>query len=203
MAYYTPAPPEDSSGIYLEHSAKGSTWKRHKYISKKNGRYVYPKAASSTKQKRKGINERRRERDYDDERNKLVNESTRRRFQEGKKTRQNKYGIYDERAQLAKNIAAVPGQTASYLTDVARQKVNNAKDKIDETVSRIDSAWYDAKTELRKIPNKRGSGASSSKANTSAMRSAEQNRYDNKSRVDADQLRKVEESRKKKKKSLY
>lgn len=24
------------------HSAKGTTWKKHKYIAKKNGRYVYP-----------------------------------------------------------------------------------------------------------------------------------------------------------------
>lgn len=27
---------------YLEHSAKGSTWKKHKYIKKENGHYVYP-----------------------------------------------------------------------------------------------------------------------------------------------------------------
>lgn len=203
MAYYTPAPPEDSSGIYLEHSAKGTTWKKHKYISKKNGRYVYPKAASSTKQKRKGINERRKERDYDDERIKLTNESFRRRLQEGKKGRQNKYGIYDERAQLAKNISTLPRQTASALADIAKEKYNKAKDAIDDTIYEIDDAWDDAKSEIRKIPNARKTEGSSSKASTSSMRSAEQNRYNNKSRVDADQLRKVEESRKKKKKSLY
>lgn len=28
---------------YIEHSAKGTTWKKHKYIGIKNGRYVYPK----------------------------------------------------------------------------------------------------------------------------------------------------------------
>lgn len=27
---------------YLSHSAKGSTWKKHKYIKKENGRYYYP-----------------------------------------------------------------------------------------------------------------------------------------------------------------
>lgn len=42
MAYVTPAFPVETVG-YLEHSAKGTTWKNHKYISKKNGRYIYPK----------------------------------------------------------------------------------------------------------------------------------------------------------------
>lgn len=27
---------------YLQHSAKGQTWKKHKYIAKKDGRYIYP-----------------------------------------------------------------------------------------------------------------------------------------------------------------
>ena len=27
---------------YLSHSAKGSTWSKHKYIRKENGRYIYP-----------------------------------------------------------------------------------------------------------------------------------------------------------------
>lgn len=30
----------------LEHSAKGTTWKKHKYIGKKNGKYVYPSKKS-------------------------------------------------------------------------------------------------------------------------------------------------------------
>lgn len=29
--------------LYLEHSAKGTTWGKHKYIAIKNGRYIYPK----------------------------------------------------------------------------------------------------------------------------------------------------------------
>lgn len=32
----------------LEHSAKGHTWKKHKYIAKKNGRYIYPNKKSLT-----------------------------------------------------------------------------------------------------------------------------------------------------------
>lgn len=28
--------------MYIEHSAKGSTWKNHKYIRIENGRYIYP-----------------------------------------------------------------------------------------------------------------------------------------------------------------
>lgn len=28
--------------LYLEHSAKGTTWGRHKYVAIKNGRYIYP-----------------------------------------------------------------------------------------------------------------------------------------------------------------
>lgn len=38
---------------YLSHSAKGSTWSKHKYIRKENGRYVYPsdlKDSSNKKQ---------------------------------------------------------------------------------------------------------------------------------------------------------
>lgn len=35
-------PPVSPDEIY--HSAKGSTWKKHKYIAIKNGRYIYPKA---------------------------------------------------------------------------------------------------------------------------------------------------------------
>lgn len=36
----------------LEHSAKGTTWKKHKYIGKKNGKYIYPsKKALATKSK--------------------------------------------------------------------------------------------------------------------------------------------------------
>lgn len=34
---------------YLIHSAKGSTWKKHKYIKIVNGRYIYPKKETETK----------------------------------------------------------------------------------------------------------------------------------------------------------
>jgi hypothetical protein len=40
------------SPSYLEHSAKGSTWRNHKYIKKENGRYYYPKDESSNASKR-------------------------------------------------------------------------------------------------------------------------------------------------------
>ncbi len=34
---------------YIEHSAKGTTWKKHKYIAIKDGRYIYPKKAKGSK----------------------------------------------------------------------------------------------------------------------------------------------------------
>ena len=44
--------------LYLEHSAKGSTWGKHKYIAIKNGRYIYPedlkKKAANKLQQLKG-----------------------------------------------------------------------------------------------------------------------------------------------------
>lgn len=33
----------------IAHSAKGSSWTKHKYISKSNGKYVYPKKSGSNK----------------------------------------------------------------------------------------------------------------------------------------------------------
>lgn len=37
----------EMSNLVLEHSAKGSTWKHHKYIKIVNGRYIYPSKAES------------------------------------------------------------------------------------------------------------------------------------------------------------
>lgn len=37
----------------LYHSAKGQTWKKHKYIAIKNGRYIYPKDIAKTKVNKK------------------------------------------------------------------------------------------------------------------------------------------------------
>lgn len=46
--------PENDYREYLQHGTKGKhwTWEDHKYISKKDGRYIYPEA-SSTKDKLK------------------------------------------------------------------------------------------------------------------------------------------------------
>lgn len=38
----------------LYHSAKGTTWKNHKYIAIKNGRYIYPSTSAAAKAKRQG-----------------------------------------------------------------------------------------------------------------------------------------------------
>lgn len=35
---------------FLEHSAKGTKWKDHKYIAKKNGRYIYPGTSKEKKE---------------------------------------------------------------------------------------------------------------------------------------------------------
>ena len=40
--YLTEFPANDYRS-YLAHSAKGQTWKQHKYIAIRNGRYIYPK----------------------------------------------------------------------------------------------------------------------------------------------------------------
>lgn len=45
---------------YLIHSAKGTTWKNHKYIKKENGKYIYASRASSTAKKIVKSNEDRR-----------------------------------------------------------------------------------------------------------------------------------------------
>lgn len=34
--------PQNDYRYYLQHSAKGTTWGKHKYIAIKNGRYIYP-----------------------------------------------------------------------------------------------------------------------------------------------------------------
>lgn len=39
--------------MQLVHSAKGTTWKNHKYIAIKNGRYIYPKPEGSSKRSSK------------------------------------------------------------------------------------------------------------------------------------------------------
>lgn len=36
----------------FEHSKKGATWKKHKYIRKENGKYIYPKGTSGLNNKR-------------------------------------------------------------------------------------------------------------------------------------------------------
>ena len=40
--------PQNDFRDYLEHSAKGQTWKDHKYIRKENGRYIYPEDVGKT-----------------------------------------------------------------------------------------------------------------------------------------------------------
>lgn len=48
--------PENDYRTYLQHSAKGSHWKNHKYVRVENGRYIYPEdlARSTTGRYGKG-----------------------------------------------------------------------------------------------------------------------------------------------------
>lgn len=63
------------SNPYFSHSAKGTTWGKHKYIRKENGRYVYP---SDLEKKRKGqtSSEYQQEMEYNSRRNGTSNASS-------------------------------------------------------------------------------------------------------------------------------
>ena len=47
--YYHPKEEKKMGNYYLAHSAKGQSWKNHKYIAIKNGRYIYPEDVAAAK----------------------------------------------------------------------------------------------------------------------------------------------------------
>lgn len=59
---------EDTDSI--EHSKKGQTWKKHKYIRKENGKYVYPKGTSGLNTKRQNAHKYAWKTEYNNERTK-------------------------------------------------------------------------------------------------------------------------------------
>lgn len=48
--------PENDYRRYLRHSAKGTTWGNHKYISIVNGRYIYPEQKTNTRSSQSSSN---------------------------------------------------------------------------------------------------------------------------------------------------
>lgn len=127
----------------LEHSAKGHTWKKHKYIAKKNGRYIYPNKKSLTTSVKVGSD------DFDFENSNDIHQKSawknvdpdstlmRRSFNFDKNSDDTNvsnitenlfYDAYKTESYVRRGASGMPSNVANTINKIAWQKV----DRVDE-----------------------------------------------------------------------
>lgn len=136
MSLYYVTPSDD----YLSHSAKGTTWKKHKYIRKENGRYIYPSTNSNNKNNTLTDSPMSRNTPY-----KTKQAEERYRLAAAWDAYQNKYLTYvDDSATKKAATAKMEKRKAEYESEQRREAASlekarewNSKSDLEKTVSKI------------------------------------------------------------------
>lgn len=124
----------------LSHSAKGSTWKNHKYIKKENGRYIYPSTNKNNRNNTLSDSPLTRRTPY-----KTAQAEERYRLAAARDAYLNKYLTYvddprarkEAKAKMEKRKAEYESEQRREVAALEKARAWNSKSDLEKTISKI------------------------------------------------------------------